>query len=208
MLISDEILRSENDGLQAIVTYGQGLLAQYNVGAADLVQMMANVATVVCPLAPRVFSFVGRKDSPNSPDDLLPGAFSSASVLLQLFEDKTINAFDLAALVGAHSTSTQSFVDVSHAGSPQDVTPGVWDVLFYSETMNSSFNGGITKFPSDVNLANDPATSGAFAQFGDPTTGQTTWNTAYARAYVRLSLLGVNNVDDLVDCTSEFFICV
>jgi hypothetical protein len=98
-------------------------LTKYSVGAADLVQMMANVATVVCPLGPRVLSFVGRADSPNSPEDLLPGAFSDADTLISLFNDKTISPGDLVALVGAHTTSHQDFVDPSNAGSFQDSTP-------------------------------------------------------------------------------------
>ncbi|KAJ8128096.1 hypothetical protein O1611_g5538 [Lasiodiplodia mahajangana] len=33
------------------------------------------------------------------------------------------------------------------------------------------------------------------------TAGQDHWNTDYARAYVRLSLLGVNNINELTECT-------
>jgi manganese peroxidase len=35
----------------------------------------------------------------------------------------------------------------------------------------------------------------------DPTNGQAIWNAAYSTAYVRLSLLGVNNINKLTDCT-------
>jgi hypothetical protein len=35
----------------------------------------------------------------------------------------------------------------------------------------------------------------------DPTNGQAIWNAAYSMAYVRLSLLGVNNINKLADCT-------
>jgi len=144
MLISPtEIYRPENAGLADIVATGRGLLAKYGpfgVGAADLVQMMANVATVVCPLGPRIMSFVGRRDSPKSPTGLLPNVTSPADELIQLFVNKTFTPADLAALLGAHSTSNQFFVDPALAGESQDTTPGVWDILYYSQTLsNASF---------------------------------------------------------------------
>ena len=72
---------------------------------ADLIQMGATVATVTCPLGPRIRSFVGRKDNPiPSMDGLLPDVTASADSLIQLFEDKTIKPHGLAALVGAHTT--------------------------------------------------------------------------------------------------------
>ena len=144
LLISPtEINRPENAGLADIVNTGRQLLAKYapfGVGAADLVQMMANVATVACPLGPRIFSFVGRKDSPYTPTGLLPNVSSPADELIQLFVNKTFTPGDLAALLGAHSTSNQFFVDPALAGESQDTTPGVWDILYYSQTLsNGSF---------------------------------------------------------------------
>jgi hypothetical protein len=70
LLSPDEIDRPENDGLQSIVAIAQGLLAKYKgygLGAADLVQFMATVGTVACPLGPRILSFVGRPDMPSRP---------------------------------------------------------------------------------------------------------------------------------------------
>jgi manganese peroxidase len=108
------------------------LLAKYaawGVGAADIVQYMHNVATVVCPLGPRVLTFVGRKNSfTSNPKGLLPDTNSPADQLIDLFAAKTINFKDLIALVGAHTTAKQQFVDPSKAGQSLDSTPGVWDV--------------------------------------------------------------------------------
>lgn len=209
MLTTDEITRIENNGMQAIVAYGQVALLKwkpFSVGAADLVQMMATVATVSCPLGPRVLSFVGRKDGFSSPTGLLPSALSDADTLIDLFADKTISADDLAALVGAHSTSNQFFVNTSMPNAPQDDTPGVWDVDFYVNTLDANANPAIYKFPSDVNLSLDPRTSGAFQAFANAGFGQAAWNDAFARAYVRVSILGVNNIDKLTDCTSTYLL--
>ncbi|KAG8406913.1 hypothetical protein J3459_018550 [Metarhizium acridum] len=173
----------------------------FGVSMADLIQMGANVATVVCPLGPRVRSFVGRKDNSNpSPDGLLPSAFDSADQLISLFANKTISASQLVALVGAHTTSQQFFVDANRAGDPQDSTPGVWDTNFYGETTDASSPKQVFKFQSDINLSQDSRTTGAWTAFTG-TQGQRPWNGAYAAAYVRMSMLGVYNTNDLTECT-------
>jgi hypothetical protein len=136
----------------------------------------ANVATVVCPLGPRVRSFVGRKDSRTpAPNNLLPSAFDSADHLLTLFADKTISPGQLVALVGAHTTSQQFFVNRRRAGDPQDSTPGVWDTKFYGDTTNATSPRRVFKFQSDINLSLDSRTKGAWRAFTGPA-GQAPWN--------------------------------
>jgi hypothetical protein len=79
---------------------------------------------------------VGRRNSLfSNPKGLIPNTRSSADDLIQLFADKTINFKDLIALIGAHTTAKQRFVDPSKAGQSLDSTPGVWDVKFYSEVL-------------------------------------------------------------------------
>ncbi|TQV90810.1 hypothetical protein V2A60_002491 [Cordyceps javanica] len=180
----------------------------YNVSMADLIQMAANVATVVCPLGPRVRSFVGRVDSSEpSPDGLLPSENDSADALIALFGNKTIDAADLVALVGAHTTSQQFGVNASRAGDPQDSTPGVWDTAFYGETLDAQAPQRVFKFQSDVNLSRDPRTSAVWNRFVGAR-GQRPWNPSYARAYVRMSLLGVYNINDLTECTKALPLAV
>lgn len=182
LILANEGGRAENNGLQEI---SQVTLAWYNtykkygVGMADLIQMGANVATVVCPLGPRVRTFVGRKDSnrPNA-DNLLPSVFADAESLIKLFEDKTIKAHGLAALVGAHTTSQQHFVDPKRNLDPQDSTPGVWDVKFYGETTGSAPKR-VFKFPSDVALAAHPKISDEWAEFAGAG-GQEHWDEVYS----------------------------
>ncbi|KAG4431165.1 hypothetical protein IFR05_013346 [Cadophora sp. M221] len=203
LILAGEVGRPENNGLQEIVGVTQAwynTYKKYGVGMADLIQMGANVATVVCPLGPRVRTFVGRKDSstPNA-DNLLPPVTGSADFLIELFENKTIKAHGLAALVGAHTTSQQHFVDPSRALDPQDSTPGVWDVKFYGQTTGTAPKR-VFKFPSDVVLAAHPKISDEWAEFAGAG-GQEHWDEDYAKEYVRLSLLGVNNINDLAECT-------
>lgn len=172
--------RNDNNGLEEIcaqmrIWYNQ--YQSYGISMADLIQMGANVATVVCPLGPRVRSFVGRVDNSNpAPTGLLPSPFDSVTDLLALFADKTIDAAGLVALVGAHSTSQQRFVDTARAGDPQDRTPGVWDVQFYGETTNANSPQRIFKFQSDVLLSQDSRTAPTWQAFSGQLQGQIPWN--------------------------------
>jgi manganese peroxidase len=181
--LNDELNRPENNGLQDMGQQMKAWYAKYNtqmgfksVTMADLIQMGATVATVVCPLGPRIKSYVGRKDSALPNPQLLPSPFQSADELIQLFEDKTIRPHGLVALVGSHTTSQQFFVNTSRAGDPQDSTPGVWDVLFYGQTQGTaSTPRRVFKFPSDVALSQHPKTQGEWQEFAGAG-GQNHWN--------------------------------
>ncbi|KAK3989893.1 putative lip/Mn/Versatile peroxidase [Cladorrhinum sp. PSN332] len=203
VLAPEEINRRANRGLEEIVQqmkHWYGKWGHYGISMADLIQMGANAATVVCPLGPRIRSFVGRRDSfIPAPDGLLPSPFDPAEKLIDLFRAKTIEPIGLAALLGAHSTSKQRFVDENFFGFPQDSTPGVWDVLYYEQTLGGGAPD-IFRFPSDIVLSQHPRLFPAFKAFAGPG-GQGRWDFDYAREYVRLSLLGVYNINNLTDCT-------
>ena len=139
--------------------------------------MGANVATVVCPLGPRVRSFVGRRDDPRMPPDgLLPDANANPDSLLKLFEDKTIKPHGLVTLVGAHTTSQQRFFRPERAFDPQDTTPGVWDVLLYAQTLNGQTPQRVLRFPSDVAFSTHRKCADQWRAFADPNSGQQRWN--------------------------------
>lgn len=209
IVLSDELTRGENLGLQQIGEYYQTIYDKYRnqygfsqVTMADLIQMGSNIAAVTCPLGPRVRSFVGRKDTTKANlGGLLPKVSSDALTLINLFKDKTIGPDDLVALIGAHTTSQQHHTNIDRDGDPQDSTPGVWDILFYQQTIDQNSPKRVYKFQSDVALAAHPLTKPAFEAFASGSTGQAAWNQDYARAYVRLSLLGVNNINSLTECT-------
>lgn len=125
----------------------------------------------MCPLGPRIRSFVGRKDNSRAgPTGLLPGLTDSADTLVKLFAKKTIDAHDLVALVGAHTTSQQHFVNTARDGDPQDSTPDVWDVKLYPETTGSAAPR-VFKFQSDINLSKDPRSAEEWKEFSSPSSG-------------------------------------
>ena len=189
-----EIMRPENKGLEEIAGKARQWAIEFGVGVADMVQFMAIHAVVSCPLGPRIRVFVGRQDSSRPCiDGLLPGVTQPPDDLIALFEDKTISPHDLAALLGAHSTSRQFFFNESHSGEPQDDTPGVWDVRFYGQTLQDGPDG-VFKFESDIALAGHPKVHDEWIAFAGPG-GQQHWNEDYAMAYTRLSMLGVNNIN-------------
>ena len=121
-------------------------------------------AIVTCPGGPRITTYVERKDSTNpAHGGLLPDVHASGDSLFALFADKCFSAVDLAALLGAHSTSKQFNVDTSKAGQPQDSTLGLWDVKYYAETLNPPQDTFV--FPSDTNLANQAQVEEEFKGF-------------------------------------------
>lgn len=170
--LNNELTLPENNGLQEIGQKMKDFYNKYNglglktVSMADIIQMGANVATVVCPLGPRIKSYVGRKDSNIQNPRLLPSPFQGADELIQMFEDKTIRPHGLVALLGSHTTSQQFFVNTTRAGDPQDSTPGVWDVLFYGQTQGTAPTPKrVFMFPSDLAISQHPKTKPEWQEF-------------------------------------------
>ncbi|KAJ4350990.1 hypothetical protein N0V95_004224 [Ascochyta clinopodiicola] len=194
-----EETRPENNGLQSIRQVLKGVQSKYRVGYADLVQYAHNHATISCPKGPRVRTLVGRKDATKAaPNGLLPDVHDTADNLIALFQAKGFSAHDLAALVGAHAAAKQRFVDPSQANKPLDTTPGVWDVEFYNDTLQSSPSNKIFVLPSDKVLSVHPKINDEWKAFVG---NQPHWNEDYAKAFFRMSLNGVTNLKDLKDCT-------
>lgn len=129
---------------------------------------------------------------------MLPDVRGSADSLYKLFLDKGLDAVDLAALLGAHSTSNQFHFDEStgNAGAPQDSTPGVWDVKYYAET--TAPPKGVVVFPSDQKLAAHAKVGKEFKGFVG-NAGK--WNGKFADAMARMELFGSSGKKGLIDCT-------
>ncbi|KAI0888096.1 putative class II peroxidase [Annulohypoxylon maeteangense] len=201
LLLSDEMSRVDNLGLEDIAAQTKGWYSQYKaygISMADLIQTAAMTATVSCPGGPRIKHFVGRKDdSRAAPTGKLPFPYQDADALVRLFAAKTFTSNDLVALVGAHTASKQKFVDTSRKNAPQDSTPNVWDTKFYSETIAGD-NKTILIFHSDKSISSYSGTQAQFKSFAG-SNGKSLWSPAYAQAYFRMSFLGVNNLNNLTD---------
>ncbi|KAI1387877.1 putative class II peroxidase [Hypoxylon trugodes] len=203
LLNDDELARSENKGLETISAQTKTWYNKYKgygITMADLIQTAAMTATVCCPGGPRIKSFIGRKDDSRAgPTDKLPLPQQDAQYLIDLFAAKTFTSNDLVALIGAHTVSTQKFVDTSRSGASQDTTPSVWDTKFYSETIAGD-NKTILIFHSDKSISTYSSTKDQFNTFAG-SNGKSLWSPAYAQAYFRMSFLGVNNLNNLTEIT-------
>ena len=212
LLSSEEIGRTANLGLG---DYHVNLTQKYNqyrancstsVGAADLIQVAAWLGVISCPGGQLARVYVGRNDTDQAaPDGFLPEAFGPGSdydTILNLFMDKGFTALDLAALMGAHSVS-KAFYQTQYgipAGTPQDSTPGEWDIKYYNETYYPP--AGIGRFDSDINLSNRSTAVGqGFAQFVG---NQNEWESTFTYAFQIMSLLGIPpaSVVGMQDCTN------
>ncbi|KAH0426453.1 ligninase lg6 precursor [Colletotrichum camelliae] len=205
----DELFRNENRGLQNIAKVLQDMATQYGTSVADMIVFAGNAAIFLCPGGPKVKTFVGRKDSTaNAKPGGLPDVFASASDLFALFQAKGYSAEDLAALLGAHSTSTQNFVDPNQKNASQDSTPGKWDVNYYAETYNYASQAapktappGVFVFPSDEKLATDTKTDVA-AKFQGFIGQQHKWASSFSGAMEKMALFG-NDKRTMTDCTDS-----
>ncbi|KAI3540422.1 versatile peroxidase VPL1 [Colletotrichum tamarilloi] len=201
-----ELNRSENRGLQKIAGVLQGLATKYNTTVADMIVFAGNAAIFLCPGGPKVKTFIGRADSTTSAKDGgLPDVFASADVLVALFQKKGLDAEALAALLGAHSTSTQNFVDTTKANASQDSTPGKWDVSYYKETYDFATKGtaapGVFVFPSDSKIST--STSGDIGKKFQGFIGQQNkWSSSFTNAMEKMALFG-NDKNNLADCTDS-----
>ena len=200
MLLFREDSRPENNGLQDITDKLAVIQKNRGVGAADLIQFANQHATVTCPQGPRIVFFAGRKDATEAaPLGLVPDVHDSEQNLVDLMMDKTVNAQDLTALLGAHTTAKQFHVDVeTPAGIEIDTTPGIWDTEFYTETLRDSPSPGVFRFASDDVLSKSANMTAFWKGFVGQ---QARWNSDYALAYTRISVLGVDNMDQMVDCS-------
>ncbi|EOD53169.1 putative ligninase h2 protein [Neofusicoccum parvum UCRNP2] len=206
LLLAPEIDRAENGGLQDYHSYIGGKYAQYKgrgVGAADLIQFAGSHAVVTCPGGPTVRTVVGRTDSSApSPAGVMPPGFGPGSdhdSLLQLFVDKGFSAADLAALIGAHTTSRSFAQRQLPVGTPQDSTPGRWDVKYYGETYAPP--AGVGRFDSDIALSD--RTKAVGKEFNGFVNNQGKWVGKFADAMFRLSVLGIPpaTYNTFADCT-------
>ncbi|KAJ6526191.1 heme peroxidase [Mycena vulgaris] len=148
----NEVLRAENNGLQNIVSLLKPLPRNSVLPLAMSCTSLAGLlAVLVCPGGPVINAFVGRP-APRSiaPDGLFPIPESPVQVLADRFADMGSSIRDsLMALIGAHSTGKQRFVNPAQANTTFDTTVDIWDVRFCSTSTTT--NPGTFKLGSNVN---------------------------------------------------------
>ncbi|KAJ6528946.1 heme peroxidase [Mycena capillaripes] len=193
-----EVQRDENNGLQNIVSLLAPLPAQFGVSPGDIVHLAGVLAVLACPGGPAIPAFVGRTAPTNiAPTGLLPNPEDPVDKLVARFADMGFSVRDLIALIGAHTTGKQRFVDPTQANKSFDTTVDIWDTRFYTETSNTTALPGTFKLDSDVAFSTDPTTSPDFSRFIGH---QNIWTSDYVDAHEKMSLLGFS-ANDLTDCS-------
>ncbi|KAF7354048.1 Peroxidase [Mycena venus] len=193
-----EVLRTENDGLQPIVSILSPLPAQFGVSPGDLLHLAGVLGVLACPGGPRINAFIGRPFPLNvAPMGLLPSPEDPVPKLIARFADMGFTVRDLMALVGAHSTGKQRFVDPALANSSFDSTVDIWDVRFYAETAAPTTPPDVLKLDSDVNFSHNASTFHEFHRFIN---NQEDWDEDYRSAHLKMMLLG-QNISTLTNCT-------
>jgi len=176
--------------LQPIVRALRPLARRFRVSNGDILHVAGILAVGICPGGPQIETWIGRREARNvAPRGLLPNVNDAVPKIVARFYDLNLTVTDLIALIGAHTTATQQFVDPARAGESQDSTPDIWDVKFYGETFNRTTPEGVFKFASDVRMAHHPITTAQFQDFIDE---QDDWDKAYAIAHAKMSILGQN----------------
>ncbi|KAJ6582321.1 heme peroxidase [Mycena capillaripes] len=198
LVYDNEVQRADNNGLQNIVAALKPLPAQYKASAGDVLHMAGNLAVVACPGGPVVKTYVGRTPPKNeAPLDLLPSPFDPVPKMIARFADMGFSVRELMALIGAHTTGKQRFVDTKQASKSFDSTVDIWDVRFYSETQAATAAPGTFRLNSDVNFSHNTTTVKEYNRFVGK---QDDWAREYADAHEKMSLLGYDR-NTLTDCT-------
>lgn len=201
LLLSDELTRPENVAMTGAGARMKSIYVKFQargIGMADLLQLSAKVGVLACPGGPRIRMFIGRPDDDTpAPRGLLPPASLTADQIIDLFADKTVSPGGIVVLIGAH-TASRNHSSAGGPAPPQDRTPGRWDTEYFDEHLRANASAGVFRFPSDVSLARSPRTGPTFQQFSAQ---KGAWDDAYAREYIRMSLMGVKKINALRECT-------
>ncbi|KAF2432391.1 heme peroxidase [Tothia fuscella] len=197
LALPEELARHDNQPMAATVTKFKALADKYDVGIADMIAFAGSHAVVTCPQGPIVTTYIGRDDaSVPAPEGQLPAASVGGDDALKHFSAKGFTAQDLAALIGAHTASRQFNTDTTNVGEAQDTTPGIWDIVYYVQTL---LRQAPLSFQSDINLANQNQVGPWMKKFSTDKAG---WDAAFSAAMTKMELLGTDGPGAMVDCTS------
>lgn len=110
------------------------------------IQFGSSVALSLCPGAPIVKTFVGRKNATAAaPDGTVPDPFNPVGQILARMKDAGFSAAEVIALLASHSIAAQDEIEPSIAGAPFDSTPDSFDPQIFLEVLlkGSHVPGGV-----------------------------------------------------------------
>ncbi|ROV92813.1 hypothetical protein VPNG_09116 [Cytospora leucostoma] len=191
IILSEECYnRRDNAQLVGICASLSQYYKRFGVGAADLINFAAAIATKVCPGGPYIPFYIGRPDNAfEATRGQIPPPTLNSTDMIEIFAERGFSPDELVALVGAHS------VGKTLRSVPLDSTPEMLDSrIFYSQTQ---YGDAPETLPSDRSLALDPVTIDTWVLFSRD---QEAWERAYIPAIEKMILQG-NDPALLTDCS-------
>ncbi|KZV87261.1 Ligninase H2 [Exidia glandulosa HHB12029] len=174
-----ELLYAANAGIDDIVGDLQPFADAHGISYGDVIQFGSSVALSLCPGAPVVKTYVGRKNATAAaPDGTVPDPFNPVGQILARMKD-------------AGFSPAEVYLEVLLKGShvPGAVGPGQGEVV-------SPFEGEF-RLQSDAAFARDSRTACTWQSFVN---NQALMATRFKNAMAKLGLLG-QDVTTLADCT-------
>ncbi|TID24922.1 class II peroxidase [Venturia nashicola] len=192
-----ELARKDNVPMTATIQKMVALARKYRVGTADMLMFAGSHAVISCPGGPSTRTYIGRTDATGpAPDGQLPQANVGGDEALSHFQGQGFSAQDLAALIGSHTAARQFNTDPSKVGASQDSTPGIWDILYYMQTL---LRTAPFSFQSDINLSKQNEVGPWMKRFA---VDKIAWDRSFSAAMAKMELLGSKGAAGMVDCTS------
>ncbi|EJD50148.1 hypothetical protein AURDEDRAFT_199636 [Auricularia subglabra TFB-10046 SS5] len=209
-----ELAFAANAGIDEIVEDLQPFADAHGVSYGDIIQFGSSVALSLCPGAPLVQTFVGRRNATApAPDGTVPDPFNPVTQILARMADAGFSPAEVIALLASHSIAAQDEIEPNIARSPFDSTPDSFDTQVFLEVLlkGNVLPGGLGpgegevlsplegefRLESDAAFARDPRTACTWQSF---VANQSLMSRQFATAMAKLGLLGQNS-RQLVDCT-------
>ncbi|KZV79561.1 lignin peroxidase isozyme Lip4.65 [Exidia glandulosa HHB12029] len=209
-----ELAYAANAGIDDIVGDLQPFADAHGISYGDVIQFGSSVALSLCPGAPTVRTFVGRKNATAAaPDGTVPDPFNPVTDILARMADAGFSSDEVIALLASHSIAAQDEIEPTIAGAPFDSTPDSFDPQVFLEVLlkGTTVPGGLGpgqgevqsplegefRLQSDAAFARDRRTACTWQSFIN---NQALMASRFSAAMAKLAVLG-QNTRTLVDCT-------
>lgn len=212
---SIELAYHANEGIDFIVDFLQPFADTVKITYGDAIQFGAAVGLSLCPGAPRIPAFVGRKNATQAAPDLtVPEPTDDPEVIFARMKDAGFTPVELVHLLASHSIADQAGVDPEESvlGAPFDSTPFSFDSQVFLETMlkgvlfpGSGPNPGevTSPLPGEFRLQSDKrftVHNETACAWQANALSQSAMASNFQTAFSKLSLLGQNK-NSLLDCS-------
>ncbi|KAI5118597.1 hypothetical protein M0805_004172 [Coniferiporia weirii] len=190
---------NKDSGMDDIVHNLTPFVAKYNTTPGDMVYFAAMIGLSNCPGAPKNLPFHMGRPAPTgpAPDGTISQATDSATTILTRFGEAGFSPAEVVALLASHSIAGLDGTPGLGHGDAFDSTVAIFDSQFFVETQLTHVFSGLTRLPSDSELARDERTACTWQSFA---TDEDKMREAFRQAYIKLSTVQ-QPVHDLIDCS-------